>query len=122
MTDNLDQVGRILDSAEHAELEARVKAQGEALRLLGDVLWEMNSHIKALENRRPPPGAGLGTSRAEVDAGRSPTVKLWNRSTGELRLRDGTVVFCDGADDGGLRVQGKNLRGCWAEEIGLWRQ
>jgi phage terminase large subunit-like protein len=66
--------------------------------------------------------AALGTSRAEVDAGRSERVELWNRSTGELRLRDNSVVFCDGADDGALRIQGKNLRGCWAEEIGLWRQ
>jgi len=71
------------------------------------------------------PGSGLlaalGTSRAEVVAGRSARVELWNRSLGELRLRDGAVVFVDGADDGALRIQGKNLRGVWCDEIGLWR-
>lgn len=46
----------------------------------------------------------------------------WNRSYGELFLLNGSRVFCDGADDGALRIQGKNLRGCWADEIGLWRQ
>ena len=66
--------------------------------------------------------AALGTDRNEVDSGRSERVALWNRSLGELRLRDGSVVFIDGADDGALRIQGKNLRGCWAEEIGLWKR
>jgi len=46
----------------------------------------------------------------------------WNRSMGELRLPDGTVVYVDGADDGALRVQGKNLRGAWCDEVGLWRR
>src|SRR3990167_572643 len=46
----------------------------------------------------------------------------WNRSHGELFLPNGSRVFCDGADDGALRIQGKNLRGAWADEIGLWRQ
>ncbi|MGK2947777.1 MAG: terminase large subunit domain-containing protein [Acidimicrobiales bacterium] len=46
----------------------------------------------------------------------------WNRSMGELRLPDGTVVYVDGADDGALRVQGKNLRGVWCDEVGLWRR
>lgn len=65
--------------------------------------------------------AALGTTRAEVVAGRSPLVELWNRSLGELRLRDGAVVYADGADDGALRIQGTNLRGVWADEVGLWR-
>ena len=47
--------------------------------------------------------------------------KGWNRSHGELFLPDGGVVFADGADDGALRIQGKNLAGLWADEIGLWR-
>lgn len=47
--------------------------------------------------------------------------KDWNRSHGELFLPNGSRVFCDGADDGALRIQGKNLRGCWSDEIGLWR-
>lgn len=46
----------------------------------------------------------------------------WNRSMGELRLPNGGTVFVDGADDGALRVQGKNLRGAWADEVGLWRR
>lgn len=48
--------------------------------------------------------------------------KGWNRSYGELFLPDGTTVYCDGADDGALRIQGKNLAGLWADEVGLWRQ
>ena len=46
----------------------------------------------------------------------------WNRSMGELRLPNGAVVYADGADDGALRVQGKNLRGAWCDEIGLWKR
>ena len=44
----------------------------------------------------------------------------WNRSQGQLWLPDGTVVFCDGANDGAYRIQGKNLAGAWCDEIGLW--
>lgn len=46
----------------------------------------------------------------------------WKRTQGELRLRSGSVIYCDGADDGALRMQGKNLRGVWADEVGLWKQ
>lgn len=48
-------------------------------------------------------------------------VENWNRSIGELFTVDGHRVFIDGADDGALRIQGKNLRGCWCDEVGLWR-
>lgn len=48
-------------------------------------------------------------------------VDKWNRSQGQLRLTDGSTVFCDGADDGARRIQGKNLRGAWCDEVGLWR-
>lgn len=48
-------------------------------------------------------------------------VVKWNRSQGQLMLADGSTVFCDGADDGAKRTQGKNLRGAWCDEIGLWR-
>ena len=44
----------------------------------------------------------------------------WNRSLGEIHLRSGSKIYVDGADDGALRIQGKNLRGAWADEIGLW--
>jgi len=45
----------------------------------------------------------------------------WNRSMGQLHLDNGATIFCDGANDGALRIQGKNLRGAWADEVGLWR-
>lgn len=51
-----------------------------------------------------------------------PWEKAWNRSQGQLRLANGATVFCDGADDGAPRVQGKNLRGLWADEVGLWKR
>lgn len=51
-----------------------------------------------------------------------PSVSNWNRSLGELLLVDGTKIYLDGADDGALRIQGKNLRGAWCDEIGLWNQ
>jgi len=41
---------------------------------------------------------------------------------GEVELVNGSRVYLDGADDGALRVQGKNLRGAWADEVGLWRR
>ena len=50
------------------------------------------------------------------------TRKGWNRSIGELWLPNGSRVFCDGADDGAPRVQGKNLRGAWCDEVGLWKK
>jgi phage terminase large subunit-like protein len=52
---------------------------------------------------------------------RSPLIENWNRSIGELFLASGAKVYIDGADDGALRVQGKNLRGAWCDEVGLWR-
>lgn len=51
-----------------------------------------------------------------------PAVQNWNRSLGELLLVDGSKVYLDGADDGALRIQGKNLRGAWCDEVGLWNQ
>jgi predicted phage terminase large subunit-like protein len=45
----------------------------------------------------------------------------WNRSLGELHLRSGSKIYVDGADDGALRIQGKNLRGAWCDEVGLWK-
>lgn len=46
----------------------------------------------------------------------------WNRSHGELHLIDGNRVYVDGADDGAERIQGKNLRGAWCDEVGLWQK
>lgn len=50
-----------------------------------------------------------------------PAVAQWNRSNGELFVANGSTVYCDGADDGALRIQGKELRAAWADEIGLWK-
>src|SRR5579875_98616 len=64
--------------------------------------------------------AALGTCKQEVDAGESELVDHWHRSFAELRLRSGHVVRVASAQDGGLRIQGKNLKGAWCDEIGLW--
>ena len=42
-----------------------------------------------------------------------PHIRRWNRSHGQMFLENGSVVYVDGADDGALRVQGKNLTGAW---------
>jgi predicted phage terminase large subunit-like protein len=64
----------------------------------------------------------LGTSPAEVRRGGSRIVEMWNRSIGEMRLRNGTMIHGDGADDGAPTIQGFNLHGLWADEVGLWRR
>jgi phage terminase large subunit-like protein len=64
--------------------------------------------------------AALNTSVPDVKQRKSPLVAYWNRTMGELRLRSGHLVRVASADDGGLRIQGKNLKGAWADEIGLW--
>lgn len=69
--------------------------------------------IKALGGRCGPNGVLLE---------RGPHIASWNRSMGDLRLRNGSVVYADGADDGALRIQGKNLRGAWCDEVGLWKR
>lgn len=62
----------------------------------------------------------LGTSAGEVKHGTSRIVEYAHRSYGEIGLRNGHVIFVDSADDGAIRVQGKNLRAAWCGEIGLW--
>lgn len=69
--------------------------------------------IKALGGKCGPGGVLLE---------KGPHIAQWNRSMGQLWLRNGSVVYVDGADDGALRIQGKNLSGCWCDEIGLWKQ
>jgi phage terminase large subunit-like protein len=49
-------------------------------------------------------------------------VTTWNRSEGVLHTANGSVVYLDGANDGAFRIQGKNLRGLWADEVGLWEK
>lgn len=64
--------------------------------------------------------AALGTSAGEVKTGTSRLVAYAHRSYGEIGLRSGHVIYVDSANDGALRVQGKNLTACWCSEIGLW--
>lgn len=65
--------------------------------------------------------AALGTTRVEVEAGRSKLVTSWNRSLHDVRLRNGSTVWADGADDGAPTIQGENLAGAWCDEVGLWK-
>jgi phage terminase large subunit-like protein len=62
----------------------------------------------------------LGTTPGEIKFGRSRVVEYAHRSYGEIGLRSGHIIFVDSADDGALRIQGKNLRAIWADELGLW--
>jgi phage terminase large subunit-like protein len=64
--------------------------------------------------------AALGTSRVEIADRKSVLCRAYNRNTGELIMRSGHIVRFASADDGALRIQGKNLKGLWADEIGLW--
>lgn len=64
--------------------------------------------------------AALGTNVTEVRDGKSKLVEHWHRSFAELKLRSGHLVRVASAQDGGLRIQGKNLKGAWADEVGLW--
>ena len=51
---------------------------------------------------------------------KGPHITGYNRSMSQLYLKNGGTVFGASADDGALRVQGKNLRVVWCDEIGLW--
>lgn len=62
----------------------------------------------------------LGTSMAEIKAGRSKTVAHAWRTYGQVILHNGIIVYVDSANDGGLRIQGRNLKAAWCDEIGLW--
>ena len=64
--------------------------------------------------------AALGTNYNEVRAGESELVHHWHRSFAELGLRSGHIVRVASAEDGALHIQGKNLKGLWGDEIGLW--
>jgi len=64
--------------------------------------------------------AALGTTPGEVKHGTSRMVEYAHRTYGEIGLRSGHIIYVDSADDGALRIQGKNLRAIWADEIGLW--
>lgn len=62
--------------------------------------------------------AALGTSMAEVKEHRSTTVASAYRTYGEIALHSGHVIRVDSANDGALRVQGKNLIGAYCIAAG----
>jgi phage terminase large subunit-like protein len=62
----------------------------------------------------------LGTSMAEIKDHRSATVKHAWRTYGQVILHNGIIIYIDSAAEGGLRIQGRNLKGAWCDEIGLW--
>lgn len=64
--------------------------------------------------------AAFGTSMVEIKQGKSKYVLHAWRSHGEIRLRNGDKIYVDSANDGADRVQGKNLKGAWCDEIGMW--
>ncbi len=64
----------------------------------------------------------FGTNIAEIKRGASRHVASYNQTLAQARLRNGSVIYGDGADDGAPTIQGKNLRGLWADEVGLWRK
>ena len=64
----------------------------------------------------------LGTSMSEIKDHRSKTVRAAWRTYGQVILHNGIVIYIDSAAEGGLRIQGRNLKGAWADEIGLWEK
>jgi phage terminase large subunit-like protein len=62
----------------------------------------------------------LGTSMSEIKDHRSRTVKAAWRTYGQVVMHNGIIIYVDSAAEGGLRVQGRNLKGAWCSEIGLW--
>ena len=60
----------------------------------------------------------LGTSMAEIKDHRSRTVKAAWRTYGQVVLQNGIIIYVDSAAEGGLRVQGRNLKGAWCIAAG----
>ena len=64
----------------------------------------------------------LGTSMAEIKDHRSALVRSAWRTYGQVVMHSGLVIYIDSADEGGLRIQGRNLKAAWCDEIGLWQK
>lgn len=62
----------------------------------------------------------LGTSMSEIKDHRSKIVKSAWRTYGQVILHSGLVIYADSAAEGGLRIQGRNLKAAWCDEVGLW--
>lgn len=62
----------------------------------------------------------LGTSVSEVKDHKSKIVRSALRTYGEVVLTNGIIIYIDSANEGGFRIQGRNLKAAWCDEIGLW--
>ena len=64
-------------------------------------------------------GAKMASGGTIIDSG--PYVLSYSKTTATIYLKSGGIVYSDGADDGAYRIQGKNLSGILADEVGLWK-
>lgn len=64
----------------------------------------------------------MGTSMAQIKDHKSALVKSAWRTYGQVILHNGIIIYIDSAAEGGLRIQGRNLKGIWCDEIGLWEK
>ena len=62
----------------------------------------------------------LGTSMGQIRDHKSKLVRGAWRTYGQILLHNGTTIYIDSASEGGLRIQGRNLKAAWCDEIGLW--
>lgn len=47
-------------------------------------------------------------------------VRQYNRSSGELHMNNGAIVYTAGADSFARKIEGTNLTAIWTDEVGLW--
>ncbi len=64
-------------------------------------------------------GAKVAAGGTILDPG--PYIQSYSKTTATIYLKSGGIVYSDGADDGAYRIQGKNLSGILADEVGLWK-
>lgn len=55
----------------------------------------------------------MGTSMAQIKDHKSALVKSAWRTYGQVILHNGIIIYIDSAAEGGLRIQGRNLKGIW---------
>ena len=60
-----------------------------------------------------------GPSGLLMALGLTPTSKEYNRTTGEIRLKNGTVILSRSAEEPNT-LKGPNFAGAWADEISSW--
>jgi phage terminase large subunit-like protein len=66
--------------------------------------------------------AALGTNMSEIKDHSSRYVRAAWRTYGQVIFHNGIIVYVDSAAEGAPRVQGRNLKGIWCDEIGLWEK